>query len=144
MITSEKKTLTFSPEKVEVDGLLIDCAGEYEKSGFLVYLRKYDDYLYYHFRVEGYWMGYIPNLPTEMDADTIDFLGQLDVLVAPIGKKDQKLLDVIEPRLLVAYGPAACEMPQTLGYSCELVSSYRFRAGDLSDEKMGLVVLADV
>jgi hypothetical protein len=142
VVTSDKKNIIFSPEKTELDGLVIDCAGEYEKSGFLMYLREYNGLQYYHFRVEGYWMGYIPVLPEEIDGDTVDFLGQLDILIAPVGKKDQKLLDVIEPRLLIAYGTSACEMPQALGYGSEMSDGYKFRAGDLSDEKMGLVVLA--
>ncbi len=141
-ITTDKKKIVLSADRAELDGLEIDCAGEYEKSGFLLYVREYEGYRYYHFRVEGYWLGYMPVLPEEMDGDSVDFFGQLDILIAPVGKKNQKPLNLLEPRLLIAYGEAACELPQTLGYSCEVSNSYRFRAGDLSDDKMALVVLA--
>ena len=142
LIHSLKKEIVLEDNIITLDGLMIDSAGEYEKGGILMYVREYEWLRYFYFRTEGKWLGYIPALPLEFDPDTLDFFGQLDVLVAPIGKKDHKLLDVIEPRLLVSFGEVACELPQTLGYSCEPMDSYKFKESDLSEEKMWLVVLS--
>lgn len=140
-LISEKKEIILQNDAIILDGFLVDVPGEYEKGGFLLYVREYEGIRLAHFRVEGYWCGYMSDIPESMSGDMLDFFGQLDILFAPIEKKHQSLLEQIEPRLLVSYGGGACEMPQVLGVSCEVVSQYRLKSGDISSEKTGLVIL---
>lgn len=107
-----------------------------------MYVREHDGLRYFYFRAENKWLAYIPVLPEEFDAETLDFFGQIDIMIAPIGKKDHKCIDIIEPRLLVSYGELACELPQILGYACTPNDSYKFKESDLTEEKMGLIILS--
>lgn len=118
-------------------------AGEYEKGGFLLYVRTENEQNYYHFRVEGYWVAYIPTLITEISTETLEFLGNIDVLIMPGAKSMQGVLEKIEPRLLVAYGESAHEIAVTLGATEPAVMKYRLKEADLSSEKTGCVVMGE-
>jgi hypothetical protein len=52
IISSEKKEILLTPEMVVLDGLDIALAGEYEKSGCLMYAWQKNDEKLYHFRTE--------------------------------------------------------------------------------------------
>jgi len=52
IIDSNKKELILSKESITIDGLVIDVAGEYEKSGCLAYMWVKNDEKLYHFRTE--------------------------------------------------------------------------------------------
>lgn len=139
-IDSDKKAIILSPEMVMLDGLSIEMAGEYEKSGCLMYVYDKNDERVYHFRTEGYWVGYIPNILADISAEALDFLGTLDVLVMPGAKVMQAVVEKIEPRLLVTYGDLASEIGQVLGAG-ESLPKYKMKDADLSSEKTGCVVL---
>lgn len=140
-ISAGKKEVFLSEAYIMLDGLKIDMPGEYEKGGFLMYVREYNGIRVAHFRIDGYWCGYMPSVPEEIDGNTLDFFGQMDILFSPIAKKDQSVLEKIEPRLLVSYGAGACEMPSVLGIPCETLDKYKIKASDITSEKTGLVVL---
>lgn len=140
ILTSEKKQIVLSGNTLVLDGLTIDTAGEYEKGGFLLYVRDVD-VRYCHFRAEGQWIGYIPEIPAEIDAKTLDFLGQLDILIAPFAKSEQKFLEQIEPRLLISYASNAAELISVLASDATVVSCYKLKSQDVSAEKTSLVIL---
>ncbi|PID83699.1 hypothetical protein CSB09_04805 [Candidatus Gracilibacteria bacterium] len=140
-IVSHKKNITLDTTNVLLDGMAITCAGEYEKSGFLLYVKQWNQKWVYHFRVEGYWIAYIPDFVTEIDSDTINFLGQIDILVMPAGKSSQKVIEQIEPKMLVTYGEKASEVPALFGENFEPVTKYKVKASDISVEKTSCVTL---
>lgn len=142
-ITSDKKEIVLSTDNVKLDGLDIEVAGEYEKSGFLMYSFEHDDERLYHFRVEGYWIAYVPSLLTDITTAGLDFLGTVDVLVMPGSKAMNAVLEKIEPRLLVTYGDASSEISTILCGTYEPTHKYKFRSSDLSSEKTGCIALAD-
>lgn len=53
-LESDKKMITFLSSSVEVDGLVLDMAGEYEKGGFLAYSHEQNGVRIYQLRIEGY------------------------------------------------------------------------------------------
>ncbi len=140
IIDSDKKEIKLLPSAVELDGLLVDMAGEYEKSGCLMYAWHKNDELLYHFRVDGYWIAYIPTLLVDITPEALDFLGSVDVLIMPGAKSMQWVLEKVEPRMLVTYGESAHEVATPLG-TIEIVQKYRLKEADLSSEKTGCVVL---
>lgn len=140
-ISSEKKNIVLSDNHVDLDGLQIECAGEYEKSGFLMYVREDQKIHYYMFRVEGFWIGYIPEIPTEIDAKIFDFFGQLDVLVAPFSKTEQKFLEQIEPKMLVTFAPTGSDLVAVLGAEIASGNNYKLKNQDISQDKTSLVIL---
>ena len=51
-LESDKKTITFLSSSIEVDGLILDMAGEYEKGGFLAYAHEQNSLRVYQLRIE--------------------------------------------------------------------------------------------
>jgi len=142
-IESEKKTIELAPTSLILDGMTVDMPGEYEKGGFLLYVQHENGVPYYHFRVEGYWIVYIPSLITEISGNILEFLGNVDVLVMPGAKSMIPVLEKIEPRLLVTFGELAHEVALALGVTEPAVTKYKLKDADLSSEKTGCVVMGE-
>lgn len=141
IISSDKKNIILRSESVSLDELNIECAGEYEKSGFLMYVRESNNIRYYYFRVEGNWIGYIPEVPTEIESKILDFFGQLDILVAPFSKSEQKFLEQIEPKLLITSAENASDLSSVFGQEITSGTNYKLRSQDISQEKTAFVIL---
>ena len=101
---------------------------------------KNDEKLY-HFRTEGYWIAYIPNILTDISPEALDFLGTVDILVMPGAKTAQAVIEKVEPRLLVTYGESAHEVGTLLGYTEAPLIKYKLKDADLSAEKTNCIVL---
>lgn len=140
-LISDKKEITLSPEGVTLDGLSIELPGEYEKSGCLMYSFSKNDEKLYHFRSEGYWIAYIPEILSDISTDALDFLGGVDILVMPGAKSVQPTLEKVEPELLVTYGDSASEIALALGSTVEILPKYKLKDADLSMEKTTCVIL---
>jgi len=140
-VDSEKKEISLLSDSVVLDGVTIECAGEYEKSGFLMYAYHRNDEILYHFRAEGNWIAYIPKILTDITPEALDFLGTVDILVMPTAKASQWVVEKVEPRLLVTYGDSAHELWTILGYIEAPVSKYKLKEADMSSEKTNCVVL---
>lgn len=143
IIDSEKKVIELAPNSILLDGLMIDMAGEYEKGWFLAYAHELPELRIYQMRVEGYTVGYIPNIVSELSAEQLDFLWDLDVLVMPTSKGSIALLEKIEPSFLITYGETAHEFATAVGVAEPQVTKYKLREADLSGEKMGVVVMGE-
>lgn len=142
-ISSEKKNIVLGAESVILDEFVVDVAGEYEKSGFLLYARTSQEITYYHFRAEGLWIGYIPTIPAEIEASIAEFFGQLDILVAPFSKNEKKFLDQIEPKMLVTFSENGADLASVLGEAISSGNNYKLKVSDISTEKTSLVLLSE-
>lgn len=140
-IISDKKEIILTPESVTLDGLDIELPGEYEKSGCLMYAFSKNDEKLYHFRTEGYWIAYIPQILTDVSTEALDFLGGVDILVMPGAKIMQPALEKVEPELLVTYGESASEIALALGTTGEVIAKYKLKDADLSMEKTACIIL---
>lgn len=140
VINTDKKDIILSEKNISLDGLLIEVPGEYEKSGCLMYSYGKNDEQVYHFRTEGHWIAYVPTLVTDISADALEFLGNVDVLVMPGAKSMQAVMEKIEPRLLVTYGDTAHEIGLILA-ALEPTTKFKLKEADLSSEKTGCVIL---
>jgi hypothetical protein len=141
-IDSEKKTIILKDQSIDLDGLVIEIPGEYEKSGMLMYAFARNEEKLFHFRAEGYWIAYIPYPLADISSEALDFLGTVDILVLPGSKAIQTVIEKIEPRLLITYGPSASEVATTLGMT-EMLPKYRVKDTDLSSEKTGCILLGE-
>jgi hypothetical protein len=92
-------------------------------------------------RIEGYRVGYIPSAVTELSTESLDFFGDLDILVMPTAKGSVSLIEKLEPRMIVTYGETAHELATHMGISEPTVQKYRLKDADLSSEKTGCVVM---
>lgn len=141
-IISDKKNISLEKDQIILDELSIDSAWEYEKWGFLMYVKEVDMVRYYYFRVEWYWVAYIPVIPQwEMDSKILDFFGQLDILVAPFSISEKKLLEQIEPRMLVTFSEKANDLVWLFGAESYRGDSYKLKSQDISSEKTALIIL---
>lgn len=52
LVESDKKTIQFSLESVDLDGLSLEMAGEYEKGGFLAYVHEENESLIFQITIE--------------------------------------------------------------------------------------------
>ncbi len=141
LITSEKKEILLEENRILLDGLDISVPGEYEKSGCLMYAYAKNDEKLYHFRVDGYWIAYVPTALIDISAEALDFLGTVDILVMSGAKTMQPVMEKIEPRLLVTYGEHAYEIATPLGYTEAPIQKYKLKDADLSSDKTGCVIL---
>ena len=142
-IESEKKIILLWTDMVDIDGLIVEMAWEYEKSGFLAYAHETADMCIYQIRVEGYSVGYIPAQYSDLSWEQLDFLWDLDVLVMPTSKTSIPLLEKIEPSFLITYGETSHELATAMGVSEPQTSKYKLREADLWGEKMGVVVMGE-
>jgi Beta-lactamase superfamily domain len=140
-IESDKKTIEFAPQALILDWLSLDMAGEYEKWGFLAYTHTEDETLIYHITAEGYKIWYVPTLVSDLSASTLEFLGDIDILVMPSAKGSVPVIEKIEPRLIVTYGETAHELATHMGISEPPMQKYRVKEADLSLDKAGCVVM---
>jgi hypothetical protein len=143
VIESEKKTIELNTDNVDLDGLPIDVAGEYEKSGFLAYGHEQEWRRIYQIRVEGETIGYISHLTADLSTEELEFFGDLDILVAPTAKSSLPLLEKIEPRMLITYGETAHELATALWVSEFPVTKYKVKEADMSLEKMGVLLMGE-
>ncbi len=142
-ITSDKKDILLGADSITLDGMEIDMAWEYEKSGCLMYVFDKNDEKLYHFRTEGYWVAYIPHIPTLISAEALEFLGTIDVLVMPGSKASHEIVEKIEPRILVTYWELAHELAIQMGVTEPAILKYRLKEADLSSEKTWCVVMGE-
>jgi len=106
-----------------------------------MYAFSKNDEKLYHFRTEGYWIAYIPQILTDVSTEALDFLGGVDILVMPGAKSMQPTLEKVEPELLVTYGETASEIALVLGTTGEAVAKYKLKDADLSMEKTACIIL---
>jgi hypothetical protein len=142
-LESDKKTITFLSSSVEVDGLVLDMSGEYEKGGFLAYAHEQNGVRIYQLRIEGYRVWYIPTLMIELSSEELNFLGDLDILITPTSHASAALIEKMEPRMLLTLGNLAHEYAASLGNIEGTIQKYKLKESDLSVEKMGLVVMGE-
>jgi hypothetical protein len=140
-ITSDKKEIILTSDTITLDGLPIYLPGEYEKSSILMYAFAKNDEKLYHFRIEGYWIAYIPTLLADISTESLDFLGGIDILVMPGAKIAQPVIEKVEPGLLITYGEWAGELALVLGTVGDILPKYRFKDADLSTEKTNCVIM---
>ena len=133
-ITSEKKPIVLTSETITIDGMAIDCPGEYEKSDILVHREVLGGRTLTILSVEGSTVAYIPYETIEIDADTNEFLGQIDILLIAGGRSAMKAIEAIDARVVIPIGDDRSELIATIGQDIASVEKYRPREADLTTE----------
>ncbi len=142
-IITEKKTVIFSPEWLEIDGLKIEMPGEYEKSGVLLQTRLIGENLVHELQVERKIIGYVPAEILEPTDALIAFFEDLDVLLISGSKSDIQIFEALEARVVIPYGEFRDGFLQSIGQaSLEAVDKYKSKETDFSGESTVFVKLA--
>ncbi len=141
LLQSEKKDILFTEENITIDSLLLDMSGEYEKSGFMCHMLKYETFLVAHLRVEGYWIAYINMPKIELNPTLLEFLWSVDILVIPGSKESVWMIEQIDPRSIIAYWPQWHELSTSLGHSIESLDRWKLKETDLNTDKTACILI---
>lgn len=142
-IVTDKKTLKFGAEGLEIDGLKIEMPGEYEKSGVLLQTRRIGENLVHELQIERKIVGYIPAEILEPTEDLVAFFDDLDILLISGSKSDIKIFESLESRVVIPYGEWRDGFLQSIGQaSLEAVEKYKSKESDFSGETTVFVKLA--
>lgn len=87
---------------------VIEFPGEYETNGVFAFVTAIDEGRVVRFDIEGMSIVHLGNLSRKLKEDELDRLGQVDVLMLPVGggrvltpKVAQEVLASIEPRVVI-------------------------------------------
>jgi L-ascorbate metabolism protein UlaG (beta-lactamase superfamily) len=112
---THQDTKKFPMDSFENQPFVINDPGEYEVNGIFAYaipVRTADEthphHLMYRFEIEGMSIGFLGNLKRPLTDDEIEKLGNIDILLLPVGggdlitaKQAVETIKVIEPRLVI-------------------------------------------
>jgi hypothetical protein len=141
-IDSDKKRISLSSAEMNLDGMKLEMAWEYEKWGFLAYVLEEQEMLIAEFRVEGYSTVFLPSAHMNLSDTGLEFLWDVDILILPGDKSSIPMIEKIEPRLIVAYGEGAHEIGTHLGVVDEPEKKHKLKDTDLSADKTNCIILA--
>ena len=142
VITSEKKILSFMTDSISVDGMKIDFPGEYEKSGFGIQVTEVGS-LVYELQIEGKTVAFLPSTITEGDETLAGAFHDIDLLLVHSSKESVKLVELLEPRMVVPYGENIDALLLPLGQgSLESVDKYKTKEVDFEGENVVFVKLS--
>ncbi len=131
VISSEKKEITLNDNQITVDGMVIDFPGEYEKSGILIQVKEENEKLYFTLQVEGKIIAFVPHAEWEIHDELINFFWKASILITLADKVNTKLVEVLEPLLIVPYGEGKDVFLSSLGQSAEPTDRYKVKELDL-------------
>lgn len=147
----EKGSLQFVYEKavvslgspISIDDYAIDYPWEYEKSGIIAEVRDYGDSQVLRFTAGDHTILYLPDSIESLTSDMTQFAGDVDILIVP-GKKDlHKVIESIDARVVVPYGPSKSGLFAAFGQSLEEESKRTLKVADFDDEKTIFVNLSE-
>ena len=138
-ISSDKKEIILWKNSVTIDGMLINFPGEYEKSGILTQVREENEKFYFTLQIEGKIVAYIPHVEGEIHDELINFFAKTSILVTLADKANTKLIEVLEPSIIIPFGETKDIFLTTLGQST-LESTGQYKVKDISDEWAAIYV----
>jgi len=142
-ITTDKKTVRFAPEGLEVDGLTIEMPGEYEKSGILLQTKFIGEILVHELQIERKVVGYVPAEILEASEELVGFFDELDLLCISGSKSDIQIFETLEARMVVPYGEFRENFLSSVGQaSLEAVEKFKTKEADFNGETTVFVKLA--
>ncbi len=143
IINTDKKTVKFGAEGLEIDGLKIDMPGEYEKSGVLLQTRLIGGSLVHELQIERKIVGYVPAEILEPSEDLVAFFDDLDILLVSGSKSDIQIFESLESRVVIPYGEWRDGFLHAIGQaSLEAVEKYKSKESDFGGETTLFVKLS--
>ena len=75
IIDSNKKNIEFNTTTLEMklDGFDVTHPGEYEKSGILLEVKKYENKLFYHYLIDGKHLVFVPYDEFKLEEEILTF-----------------------------------------------------------------------
>ncbi|MDD2565542.1 MAG: hypothetical protein PHZ26_03040 [Candidatus Gracilibacteria bacterium] len=127
IVSGDKKDISFEDGIVNLDGLVLDFPGEYEKSGIMAHAIEKGEKLIFQIRFLDKIIGYINYEDLVVDEEVVDFFGDIDILIIKGSKESIKTFENLEAKFVVPYGEHKEIFFSTLGQHTEVVSSLRIK-----------------
>ncbi len=127
---SDKKNISFDTHarKVLLDDFEVQKPWEYEKSGNLLEVQKYQDLLFYKFLIDSKHIIIISSDAFELKEDVVGFFGDVDVLIITGSKDAVKIFEHIEAKVVIPYGEGKDIFLNTLWQRVEPVNKHKVGA----------------
>jgi len=152
---THQETKNFPLDSFENDPFVINDPGEYEVNGIFAYAipvktadEQHPHHLMYRFEIEGMSIGFLGNLKRPLTDEEIEKLGNIDILLLPVGggdlitaKQAVEMIKVIEPRMVVPLAYHVEGLKQELGTAdafCKQMVCKRADANKLKISKKDL------
>jgi len=146
------------------NGFVIDSPGEYEIKGIFIYgIKTAQGANIFSIHSEGIKIGYLGEIISPLQPEEIESLGDLDVLILPVGNKKMvlspekavELVEAIEPAIIIpsCYHLSGIKVKlESLEKFCraigikqgERLDKFRLKKNEIVKEKMQLVILNPV
>lgn len=126
---SSKHSICFNTMTLEMDldGFNVTHPGEYEKSGILLEVKKYQDILFYHFLISGKHLVFVSSDSFKLEEEILSFFGDVDILVITGTKDAAKVFENIEAKMVIPYGEGKDLFLTTVGQHIEPISSHKIK-----------------
>lgn len=111
--------------ELKIENFNISFPWEYEISGILVEVKKYQNNLFYSFAIDTKHVLFVLNDDFELKVEILEFFGDVDVLIIIWSKKSTKIFENIEARVVIPYWEWKDLFLQTLGQNLEEVKSFK-------------------
>ena len=139
-LTSEKREILLNAQGLTLDALFIDTPWEYEKWGFLCYVRQAEEWLIYQFQVEGMMGAFICEEKIELSSGLLDFLSDVDVLFVLGSRELRPAIEKIDPRILVIFWENGRDLASTFSVT-DAVSQCKMKASDFLPDTMSCILM---
>ncbi len=139
---SDKKEVLFTPagRKIQLEDFEVKTPWEYEKSGNLLEVQKFQDLLFYKFSIDGKDIAIITSDAFDLTEEVLGFFGDIDVLIITGTKPAVKIFENIEAKMVIPYGEGKDVFLNALGQTPETVKKVKVGA-DLSGDTTQYVSL---
>lgn len=138
------------PQGIEIEGLLFNGPGEYERKGIFVEGLEPDSVgILFLIHAEDINICYGAELKGPLSGEAVKSLGDVDLLIISIDengglsvKDAEKIISTIDPRVIIPVRVSSdINLQHSLNINMEIVDSYRFKKSDLPTEDRKLIVI---
>lgn len=127
IVSWDKKDISFEDWIVNLDWLVLDFPGEYEKSWIMAHAIEKWEKLIFQIRFLDKIIGYINYEDLVVDEEVVDFFWDIDILIIKWSKESIKTFENLEAKFVVPYWEHKEIFFSTLGQHTEVVSSLRIK-----------------
>lgn len=149
-IKTKEASINLAHDGIVIDGFAINGPGEFERKGvFVEGIQPNGDGTIYTIRAEGISICYPGALSEKIEDDAAKLIGEVDVLIVPLGQKDsldlkkaRDLISLIDPRIVIPmlYDNVA-EFKNLEGVTEEDLDTLKIKKGELPENERRVVIL---
>jgi len=151
-IKTKEATIGVSSDQIDIDGLIINGPGEYERKGIFVEgVSPNGNGPVYVFRAEQITVCYLGKLKHSISDEAAKKIGDIDILITPLGedgtistKEVSKVISQIDPRTVIPMLYLDIEsFKKSESITGEAIDSLKIKKADLPEEERKFYILKE-